>query len=74
MGFALAVYSRDLTERWSYDHPDERVAGLGAIVESSDLVARQREPFWPQTRFGLAGYTRDGRQILVSWFEDFRLD
>ncbi len=73
-GFALALYSRDLIERWSYDHPDERVAGLGAIVESPDLVARQREPFWPQTRLGLVGYTKDGRQIRVSWFEDFRLD
>lgn len=72
--FALAVYSRDLLERWSSDHPHERVAGLGAIVESPDLAARQREPFWPQTRFGLVGYTKDGRQIRVSWFEDFRLD
>jgi GNAT superfamily N-acetyltransferase len=74
VGFALALYSRDLLERWSYDHPLERVAGLGAIVESPDLIARQREPFWPQTRFGLVGYTKDGRQIRVSWFENFRLD
>ena len=72
--FALAVYSRDLIERWSCEHRHERVAGLGAIVESPDLVARQREPFWPQTRFGLVGYTKDGRQIRVSWFEDFRVD
>ena len=72
--FALAVYTRHLLERWSYEHPEERVAGLGAIIESPDLVARQKEPYWPQTRFGLVGYTKDGRQIRVSWFESFRLD
>ena len=73
-GLALALYSRDLIARWSSDHPDERVAGLGAIVESPDLIARQREPVWPQTGFVLVGYTKDGRQIRVSWFENFRLD
>ena len=73
-GTALAVYSRALLGRWSYDHPHERVAGLGGSVESPDLIARQREPVWPQTGFVLVGYTREGRQIRVSWFEDFRLD
>jgi hypothetical protein len=71
---ALALYTRVLVERWSMDHPEEKVAGLGAIVESPDLIARQKQPFWPITRFGLVGFTPDGRQIRVSWFADFRLD
>jgi GNAT superfamily N-acetyltransferase len=74
VGSALLIYTRELIERWSMDHPDERVAGLGAIIESPDLIARQKEPFWPMTRFGIVGYMPDGRQIRVSWFEDFRLD
>ena len=72
--FGLALYSRRLLETWSYDNPEERVAGLAAIIEAAELVARQREPFWPTTKFGLVGYTKAGRQIRVSWFEDFRLD
>lgn len=71
---ALAVFTRELIERWSAEHPEEKVAGLGAIIESPDLLARQKEPFWPTTRFGLVGYTPEGRQIRVSWFEDFRFD
>lgn len=74
LGFALLLYTRELIERWSMDNPAERVAGLGAIIESPDLVARQKEPFWPMSRFGVVGYTPDGRQVRVSWFEDFRLD
>lgn len=74
VAMALAVYTRELIQRWSKEHPEEKVAGLGAIIESPDLLARQREPFWPTTRFGVVGYRADGRQIRVSWFEDFRLD
>lgn len=72
--FGLALYTRKLLEIWSGDNPHERVAGLAAIIEAAELVARQKEPFWPATQFGLVGYTRNGRQIRVSWFEDFRLD
>ena len=74
VGQALALYTRELVERWSMEHPEEKVGGLGAIVESPDLVARQKQPFWPMSRFGLVGFTPDGRQIRVSWFVDFRLD
>jgi hypothetical protein len=73
-GFGLALYARRLLEIWSSDHPEEKVAGLAAIIQAAELVARQKEPFWPTTRFGLVGYTKGGRQIRVSWFEDFRLD
>lgn len=74
LGFALLLFTRELIERWSMDNPTERVAGLGAIIESPDLIARQKEPFWPMSRFGVVGYAPDGRQVRVSWFEDFRLD
>lgn len=74
ISMALTVYSRALLERWSRDHPDERLGGLGAIMESRQLAERGKQPYWPNTRFILAGYTPDGRQIRISWFEDFRLD
>lgn len=70
----LAVLAREVIERWSRDHPEERLLGLGALVESPDLQERARQPYWPQTRLGLVGYTPDGRQIRVSWFAHARLD
>ena len=36
------------------------------------IVARQ--PYWPQTGFILAGFLADGRQLRISWFEEFRVD
>jgi hypothetical protein len=74
ISIALTLYSRALLERWSGEHPDERLGGLGAIVESRELAERGRQPFWPQTRFILAGFLPDGRQLRISWFEDFRVD
>jgi hypothetical protein len=74
VSMALTLYSRALLERWSRDNPDARLGGLGAIVESAQLAERGRQPYWPQTRFILAGFLPDGRQIRISWFEDFRVD
>lgn len=74
LAFALTLGARALLEQWSKDHPEEKLAGLGAVVESPDLLARAKEPFWPTTRFGLIGYTPEGRQLRVSWFEHYRLD
>jgi hypothetical protein len=70
----LAVLSRELIERWSLEHPEEKILGLGALVESPHLKERARQPYWPQTRLGLIGFVPDGRQIRVSWFAHARLD
>ena len=74
VSMALTLYSRALLERWSRDNPHERLAGLGAILESQQLAERGKQPYWPQTRFILAGFLQDGRQFRISWFEDFRLE
>jgi hypothetical protein len=74
LGFDLLMFSRELLERWSLQHPEEKLLGLGAVIESPDLAERARQPFWPQTRLGLIGYTPEGRQIRVAWFAHARLD
>lgn len=74
VSLAMTLYSRALLARWSRDNPHERLGGLGAIVESEQLMERGKQPWWPQTRFILAGFLPDGRQLRISWFEDFRVD
>lgn len=71
---ALGGASRDLIERWAETHPEERVAGIGAVVETRQFDAFQKKPVWPNTRLAVAGYTPDGRQIRIAWFDHFRLD
>lgn len=74
VSFGLSMYARDILERWSIANPDEKLAGMGAVIESKELAGREKQPFWPNTRFGVVGYTAEGRQIRVSWFEHFRFD
>jgi len=74
VGIAAIREARALLEAWSAANPGERLAGIGGIVESPDLLVAQRQPYWPWPRLGVVGFTADGRQIRVSWFRDFRLD
>ena len=71
---ALTAFARDRIEQWSAEHPEERVLGLAAIVESTELVQRQRYPVWENSRLNLAGYLADGRQLRVAWFAHARVE
>jgi hypothetical protein len=73
-GTAIGVFARETIEAWAVEHPEARVAGVAGIIESPDLAARQRAPVWPQTGLNLAGYTPEGRQVRVAWFEHYRID
>jgi hypothetical protein len=70
----MAYHARELLERWSAEHPEERLAGLGATVESRQLAELAREPYWPGTRLMLARFLPDGRQVRISWFSHYRVD
>jgi hypothetical protein len=70
----MAYHARDLLERWSAEHPEERLAGLGAAIESRQLAEIAKEPYWPGTRLMLARFLPDGRQVRVSWFSHYRVD
>lgn len=74
LALALTVFSRDLLEQWSLDHPEEKVLGLAAIVESPDLAGRLRDPIWAETRLNLAHFLPNGRQLRVAWFAHARVD
>ena len=71
---ALSAFTRDVIEQWSAQHPEERVLGLAAIIESPDLRQRQRDPVWENTRLNLAGFMGDGRQVRVAWFAHAKYD
>lgn len=74
VGAAMFYQALESLEAWAAANPDERVAGVGGILESRELAGLQRIPCWPTTRFNLIGFTADGRQIRLRWFRDFVLD
>lgn len=71
---ALAIFTRELVEAWARANPEERVGGMGAVIESDYLRGWERHPVWPTTKLNLIGHTPDGRQLRLYWFPDFRLD
>jgi hypothetical protein len=74
----LSVLSRRVLAKWSEENRSERVLGMAAIVDNPKLDELSKAPVWSVTPglngLTLIGYTVDGRQIRVSWFEHARLD
>jgi GNAT superfamily N-acetyltransferase len=74
VGRTLLQYSRPLVEQWSAENPDEKVLGLGSIVESGQFAELRRLPYSPDGQLVLVGYLDDDRQIRVSWFAHARVE
>jgi GNAT superfamily N-acetyltransferase len=74
VGRTLLQFSRPLLEQWSAEHPEEKVLGLGSIVEGTEFAALRQFPVSPDGQLILVGYLDDGRQIRVSWFAHARVE
>jgi len=70
----LTVYSRELLEQWSKDHPEEKILGMAAILESPNFDLLARRPKWGESKLWLIGYTPKGQQIRLTWFDHARLE
>lgn len=55
--------------RWSKAHPGEKLAGCAAIYENRVLGNNPVEP----SGLCLIGYTPQGQQLRVLWFDHYRL-
>lgn len=73
LAYDLTTFTRPLLEKWSLEHPEERVQGMGLIVEG-ELGDRARRPLWPVTGLNLAGYNAQNKQLRVAWFAHARVD
>jgi GNAT superfamily N-acetyltransferase len=69
IGRVMHLMHRAIVEQWARDHPEEQVAGLGGIVQSAVLAEQARAPYSPIHHYMLIGYTPDGHQLRVSWFD-----
>jgi hypothetical protein len=67
----LTVYSKNLLERWSLEHPDQDVKGMGILLEAQ--IDRASEPVWQRSGLTLAGFSPRGQQIRLAWFSHARI-
>lgn len=66
--------TRTVLERWSLEAPQEKVQGVAAVIQAANIEEMKRLPTWPRSGLNLVGYTEDGQQIRVAWFDHARLD
>ncbi|HYD13247.1 MAG TPA: hypothetical protein VEC11_10405 [Allosphingosinicella sp.] len=71
---ALTILTREVIEDWATDHPEERIGGMGAVIESEYLRSWTKKAVWPTTKLNLIGHMPDGRQLRLYWFPDFTFD
>lgn len=72
----ITAASVRITEEWSAAHPEEKVVGLGAVLESAAFAEKQKRPLWPEwdMNLNLVGYAPNGQQIRVAWYKHAKLE
>jgi hypothetical protein len=65
----LTVACREELREWSVANPQEQVAGYAAIITAAGYGAK---PVLP-AGLTVVGYTPDGHQIRLYWWDHFRL-
>lgn len=80
MMWALIRVVYDCLSAWSLRTPQEKIMGLGAIIQAPSLGPLARRPAWPihpgdpmNSGLVLIGHTERGEQIRVAWFDHARV-
>lgn len=71
---ALGIPSITTLKDWAKANPQEKVAGMIAFVEPGAWGEAARMPVGPFFGWTLVGYSENGHQVRVIWFDDFRLE
>ncbi len=71
----LTRNSLTIMEYWSLEHPDQKLQGLGFMVEADELGSKAIYPQWADwnTHYNLIGYTPHGAQMRLAWFRHAQL-
>jgi len=71
LSYRLSGHARGLLEAWSKEHPEEKLAGLAAVIQAAEYHGKQLEPTWPEhgLHLNLACYLPSGEQLRVAWFD-----
>jgi hypothetical protein len=72
IGTVITTYSRELLEKWSLEHPEEAVMGMGTVTQARELEGLRRA-YMRSTHLGFVGWTREGHPIRIAWFEHARV-
>jgi len=74
MATEMAVMTRDPLEVWAKANPQQRVKGMGCVIQGVELEAKKAQAHWPLSGLALAGYNERDEQVRVVWFKDATID
>jgi hypothetical protein len=65
----LMVRCKEYVGAWSKENQELGVRGMAVVVQSPKLVPIARDPVWENTLLGLVGFTKEGDQVRLTWFD-----
>jgi hypothetical protein len=68
LSWRITEFSGEVLETWSVAHPEEKVMGLMAIIQSKELIMRYPQVFAPANML-FTGFSAAGFPIRVAWFK-----
>ncbi|MDO8287838.1 MAG: hypothetical protein Q7T44_01330 [Parvibaculum sp.] len=68
VGRDLMLATREVIEPYALAHPEEEIAGIGAIYQAPGIGKRG---IGRKTRLALIGYTAKNEQVRIGWFSHF---
>lgn len=76
LALRLAAETFHVLDDWAAANPGERVLGLMAVLEGREFGEIARRPVWSDggLQLNLVGYTPQGQQIRIAWFEHARVE
>lgn len=70
MGRDMVVETYKRIETYAAAHPEEKLAGMMAVVQIPNVGDN---PQGKKIKMTLIGYTNDNQQVRLSWFDHFRV-
>jgi hypothetical protein len=68
----LAV-AKPVLEKWAEDHPDEKLMGIGCVVQTRAIAAKLNQAVWPRTGLAVIDHLANGDQLRLVWFANARI-
>lgn len=69
-GRELMFHTYRMIEAWAYDHQDEKIAGMIAVIQVPGIGLL---PHGDRTNLVLVGYTNGNQQVRLGWFDHYRV-
>jgi hypothetical protein len=65
----MGRFSREVLEQWARENQGERVMGMGTTIQTANLDEKKKRPIWKASGLVFVGYSAQGQQVRVAWFD-----